>query len=104
MNLKTVLASLAAALVLACFVSPFASQLPDGLDRFGEDHGIAHRASLFWSKAPLAEYSAPFSSLSGLRTGIAGGIGTLLVFATLILGGKLVSLASRKRGSHTAPE
>jgi cobalt/nickel transport protein len=101
MNSKTVLSSLAAALVMACLVSPFASRLPDGLDRFGEDHGLARRVALFWTKAPLAEYSAPFSSFPALRTGIAGGIGTMLVFGTLFLVGKLASSSPfRKRRSE----
>ncbi len=88
---KTLAAGLAASLLLACWISPFASKLPDGLDKFAEDHGIAQKAGRAWKLAPMPDYTAPALFRKGsLATGLAGGIGTLLVFGILSFGGKLL--------------
>ncbi len=95
MNRLFFLSSLAVALLLACFISPMASEMPDGLDKYAEDHAIESRETPLWNRAPMADYAAPFASNERLSTGLAGGIGTLLTFGLLILGGK--ALAARRR-------
>jgi|GEM_PF-5188874 len=98
------LGCLAVALLLACFLSPMASEKPDGLDRFAEDHGIEAGGDPFWTRSPMADYAAPFAASDRLRTGFAGGLGTLLVFGTLLLGGKVVANCPRRKPQPTSPE
>ena len=63
------LLALALAIVLATFVSQFASSKPDGLERVATDHGFVHRATSAgnYGDGPVT------SALYGLG-------GTLLVF------------------------
>ncbi len=91
MKTKFFLFALGAALALACFLSPFASKSPDGLDQFARQHGVEHRATVIWDKAPLAKYTAPMIGNPAIGTGLAGGIGTLIVFGTLFLGGRMLA-------------
>ena len=64
------------ALALALFVSPFAAQWPDGLDKTAERLGFAERAKVLVN-APMPEYQ--IASLGKLSTSIAGAVGTLMV-------------------------
>jgi hypothetical protein len=95
------LSALAVALVLACLLSPFASGKPDGLEWYAEGQGIHEAETPLWQKAPFSDYTASFASHEGVSTGIAGGIGTLLVFAALFLGGKVI--AARNASEQAAP-
>ncbi len=74
---------LAAAVILAAFASPFASSAPDGLEKVADDKGFISLAegSAVWKQAPLADYATPGVESEGTSTGIAGIIGTVLVFA-----------------------
>ncbi|MBO8127129.1 MAG: PDGLE domain-containing protein [Firmicutes bacterium] len=86
---------LGVALVLAVFVSPFASQDPDGLERVAEDLGFSGYA---WGNpvfnSPIPDYTMPGVKSQALATGLAGLAGTLLVFILAVLLGKY--LKSRK--------
>jgi cobalt/nickel transport system permease protein len=68
---------------LALFLSPFASQSPDGLERVAEQAGFAgagsHAAKVLPSP-PLAEYSLPGIGSPAMATALAGLIGTGIVF------------------------
>jgi cobalt/nickel transport system permease protein len=67
---------------LALFLSPFASQLPDGLEKVAETLGIAHRATTH--PAPMADYRIPLLDRLGnttVSTSLAGAIGAILIFA-----------------------
>jgi len=92
--------ALVAALALACFVSPFASEKPDGLDRFAHDHAM--EAAPVWKRAPMEDYGVHFISKAGVSTGLAGGIGTLLVFAFLTLGGRALAFSRKQRATPEA--
>ena len=69
------------ALGLALFVSPFASHLPDGLDHVAGLLGFAGRERQVLAKPPLAGYHLPGVQSPALATALAGGVGTVLMFA-----------------------
>ncbi len=89
------LTGLGLSLLIAFFLSPFASQAPDGLDRVSQDLEFEHKAE----EKPLA-HKLPFASwfeeysLTGvpksLATPLAGLIGTLATFGLAWGIGKLV--------------
>ncbi len=66
---------LGVALVVAAFIAPYASSLPDGLDRAALTLGFAAKARASWP-APLAGYRLPFASSLSLAPALAGLIGT----------------------------
>ena len=68
------------AVAAAAFLSPFASALPDGLDRVAEQLGFAGRAAASWP-APFPDYVLPFRSSPAIATAAAGVVGTLLAGA-----------------------
>lgn len=68
------------ALAIAAFVAPYASTLPDGLDRAADALGFASRAPATWP-APLAGYHLPFASSLSFAPAVAGVIGTLAAAA-----------------------
>jgi cobalt/nickel transport protein len=91
-----VFVGLAIALSIAAFLSPLASQDPDGLDRVAEDLKFNEKAVELpiTGKLPTAqifdEYSLKAVSDEKLSTGIAGILGTLLTFGLTWSVGKLV--------------
>jgi cobalt/nickel transport protein len=73
------------ALAIAALLSPFASSLPDGLDRVATDLGFAHRTD----PQPLARRLPPAQLVEDYRlrgvpqplaTPLAGALGTLLCY------------------------
>lgn len=94
-NRAFVLAGLGTALLIAIFLSPLASQDPDGLDRVAQDLKFEERAA----EAPPA-HKLPFYSwfeeykLRGVpdqvATPLAGLVGTLLTFGVAWGAGKLL--------------
>jgi cobalt/nickel transport system permease protein len=81
--LPTALAGLGVALAVAVFLSPWASELPDGLEFVGAKTGILNDGSQSaWIPAPLADYQIPLPGLRDLKaaTAIVGVVGTLAVF------------------------
>ncbi len=75
---------LGVALAIAAFLAPFASSLPDGLERTAEALGFAGRAQPQWT-APFPDYVIPYLGSSGAAAGVAGLLGTLAV-ATIAWG------------------
>lgn len=81
---KLIIAGLAASLVLAILLSPFASSSPDGLEKVGEDKGfIAKAHSLLTGLIP--DYLFPGVSNEKIATAIAGFLGVLIVFGATYL-------------------
>jgi cobalt/nickel transport system permease protein len=66
---------------LAVFVAPFASPLPDGLEKVAERLGFAGHESTHLVPSPMTDYSVPFLSSAAAGTAIAGIVGTILAFA-----------------------
>jgi cobalt/nickel transport system permease protein len=69
------------ALGLALFVSPLASKWPDGLDWTAEVLGFKEKAVSPTVPAPMPDYQLPWFRWTTLGTSLAGGIGTIVVFA-----------------------
>jgi cobalt/nickel transport protein len=94
-NRAFIIAGLGVALLIAIFLSPFASQDPDGLDRVAQDHKFDHRAA---EDAPSRKL--PFYNIfeeyalrgvpEGVATPLAGLVGTLATFGLAWGIGKLV--------------
>lgn len=81
MDKKEILLWVIAALILAFFISPFASSSPDGLEKVAEDKGFLERGEVepaFIS--PIPDYVWPGVHNQGFATGLAGITGTLIVF------------------------
>lgn len=105
-NRAFVLAGLGAALLIAIFLSPFASSNPDGLDRVSGDLGFDKKAA---EETPARKlpFAAIFDeySLKGVpenvATPLAGLIGTLATFGLAWGMGKLVVRNSNSTGNES---
>lgn len=81
MNRKEIIFGLFAALLLALFISPFASQWPDGLEKVAEDKGFIEKAEVRPAlTAPIPDYVWPGLKNEKLATSLAGVAGTLFIF------------------------
>lgn len=94
-----VAAGLGVALVVAAFVSPFASSDPDGLERVAIDQDFAETAQEPALESPLADYEVPGDS-SPLSTSLAGAAGVLLTFG---VGAVVLVRRKRRRDRHRQP-
>lgn len=94
-NRAFVIAGLGVALLIAIFLSPFASQNPDGLDRVAQDLKFDHKAA---EDAPARKlpFFAVFDEYAlrgvpeGVATPLAGLVGTLATFGLAWGMGKLL--------------
>ena len=90
------------AMLLAAFVSPFASTQPDGLNRVAINKGFDNHAKASAAdSSPLAGYSVqgvPRAKVSKGLSGIAGVLITLAV-AGLLFGGLGLFIRRRSRSS-----
>jgi len=87
-----VLAGLLVSVLLAAFVSPFASQAPDGLEKFAQDHGFAGKGEgrAAWQHPLMPDYKVAGVRSESVGTALAGIAGTLLVFAVAFGAAKLI--------------
>ncbi|MFF9401074.1 energy-coupling factor ABC transporter permease [Streptomyces sp. NPDC014744] len=86
---------LVTALVLAGFVSFYASSSPDGLEKVAADHGIDKKTEEHAAKdSPLADYGVKDVSDARLSGGLAGVIG---VGATVVVGSGVFYVIRRRR-------
>ncbi len=96
---KIILAGILLALVVACFLSPWASSWPDGLERVAGNLGFLKKAEVpgvsVWERSPLPDYKIPGVQSEHWATGLAGLVGTLAIAA---IGWGLARLL-KKRGS-----
>lgn len=94
-NRAFVISGLGVALLVAVFLSPFASSDPDGLDRAAQDHGFEQKAV----EKPLS-HKLPFYQVfeeyqlrgvpETVATPIAGLVGTLVTFGLAWGAGKIL--------------
>lgn len=94
-NRAFVISGLGIALLIAVFLSPFASQDPDGLDRTAQDQGFEKKAA----EEPIA-HKLPFYQVfeeyklrgvpEQVATPAAGLVGTLVVFGLAWGAGKVL--------------
>ncbi len=89
-----VLIGLGICLLLALFVSPFASSKPDGLEQVAQTHGFAEKGGSP-GHAPLRNYSFPGIKNPKVSTALAGFVGTLSIF---FLGFGIAKLVKRQGG------
>ncbi|MDT0437975.1 MULTISPECIES: energy-coupling factor ABC transporter permease [Streptomyces] len=91
---------LVTSLVLAGFVSFYASANPDGLEKVAADHGIDRAAEEHASAdSPLADYGVKDVSDARLSGGLAGVIG---VGATVVTGSAVFWVLRRRRASEAS--
>jgi cobalt/nickel transport system permease protein len=91
---------LAAAVVIALVLSPFASGSPDGLEWAAAKLGFLRESAPAFS-APLAGYSLPGISSDALSTGLAGLFGVLAVFGVALASARIrTSRAVRSQVSN----
>lgn len=84
LNVIFIITGLAIALFLAIFISPFASSDPDGLEKVAEDKGFMEQAEgegvTSWESSPVPDYAVPGIKNEKIATGLAGLIGTVIIF------------------------
>ncbi|MFD7457554.1 MULTISPECIES: energy-coupling factor ABC transporter permease [unclassified Streptomyces] len=98
---KVWLGGLAASLVLAGFVSFYASADPDGLEKVAADHGIDEKAKEHAAAgSPLADYGVEDVDDARLSGGLAGVIG---VGVTVVAGSAVFWAVRRRRDAGTSP-
>jgi cobalt/nickel transport protein len=96
MSKKDIFFWLLAALILAFFISPFASSSPDGLEKVAEDKGFLEKGEVAPAvTSPMPDYAWPGVNRESLATGLAGIFGTLLVFGTAYGIGTIVKVIKR---------
>lgn len=103
-SVRFIAVGLGISLILAFFFSALASSFPDGLEKVIE-RLVAGREIEETGRvpfAPLPEYGFPGVHSEWLSTGIAGVIGTVVVFAAVLFLGK--ALAKRKSSARTGRE
>ncbi len=72
----------AISIILAFFLSPFASSSPDGLERVAEDKGFIHKAEeKVVLNSPIPDYSIPAVKNEILSTSLSGLIGTIITLS-----------------------
>ncbi len=96
-------AALGVALILATFLSPFASPSPDGLEKVTEANGLRHDAvdRPLWAFAIAPDYAAPGVASETMATALSGFAGVLATFGA---GLGLAKWAARRRASATFHE
>ncbi|MGW5368634.1 energy-coupling factor ABC transporter permease [Streptomyces sp. NPDC004009] len=95
------LTGLVTSLVLAGFVSFYASANPDGLEKVAHDQGIDKKTEKHASSdSPLADYGVKDVSDARLSGGLAGVIG---VGVTVVAGSTVFWAVRRRRGSDVSP-
>ena len=99
-----VAAGLAVGLVLAIFVSPFASSSPDGLEKVAAEEGF-EGASLDheFADGPLADYGVEGIDNDKVGTGVAGLIGTVITFGVGLALFGILRVVRRRSPTATAP-
>jgi cobalt/nickel transport protein len=89
---------LGTALLLALFLSPFASTSPDGLEKVAETKGFSDKGESWrlWKHAPFSDYSIPWIKNEKVSTALSGLIGTLAIFLIVMGIGKLMRKSQTK--------
>jgi cobalt/nickel transport system permease protein len=93
---QVAIGGLGAALAVAVFLAPFASEYDDGLEWVGGKLGFMKEEAPILH-APIPDYQLPLPGLQSVKTAtaVAGAVGTITVF--------VVSLGLTRAFSHTAP-
>jgi len=94
-----ILIGLGISLLLALFLSPFASSSPDGLEKVAETKGFAEKGEgwKLWKYAPFPDYAIPWIKNEKVKTSLSGLIGTLAIFFIAFGIGKFIRKAPIKK-------
>ncbi|MEQ8221285.1 MAG: PDGLE domain-containing protein [Candidatus Eremiobacterota bacterium] len=97
-----IIGALIVSVLLALFLSPFASKSPDGLEKVAEDKKFLSggEGQEKW-KAPLPDYTLPGVKHEGLSTSVAGVIGTIITFLLVIIAGFLLKKRGKKQNEES---
>lgn len=93
---KPILVALAAAVGLAALIGPFASSLPDGLEKVAETLGFAAAAAPPPIPGLLSDRAAGWLKSSVVRVGVVGALGTLLAFGFSVFVARLLAPGRRR--------
>ncbi|MGD9014507.1 MAG: PDGLE domain-containing protein [Candidatus Omnitrophota bacterium] len=97
MDKRMILGGLLIALSLAVFVSPFASSLPDGLEKVAEDKDFIDLAEVQpLVSSPIPDYAWPGIKDERLATSVAGLVGTLIICGLGLSLGYLLSAKNKR--------
>ncbi len=90
---------LGVSLLLALLLSPFASPLPDGLEKVAEEKGFSDKGESwkFWKYAPFSDYAIPWIKNEKISTAVSGLIGTLAIFLIALGIGKSIRKVRTKK-------
>jgi hypothetical protein len=89
-----------AALAIAAFLAPFASQFPDGLEAVAQRQGFIEHGST-WSNALLADYEFQLPrSWQALSVSLAGVVGTIAVATIALMFGRMLKSRSSPAIRH----
>ncbi|HSB04037.1 MAG TPA: PDGLE domain-containing protein [Thermodesulfobacteriota bacterium] len=90
---------LGVSLLVALFLSPFASSSPDGLEKVAETKGFRERGEgwKLWTHAPLTDYAVPWIKNEKVSTALSGLLGTLAIFFIAFGIGKLMRTSPWKK-------
>jgi cobalt/nickel transport protein len=100
---RFLLAGLLVSLLLAVFVSFYASSSPDGLEKVAEDIGFIESAEPHAIEdSPLADYGVSGVDNDRLSVGLAGAIGVLLTAGVAFGGFMLLARKSKGREHQDA--
>jgi cobalt/nickel transport protein len=81
MSKKEIIAGLIIALIVAFFLSPLASSLPDGLERVAKDQGFIEAGDrVSQGIAPAPDYVFPGIKNKKLAVSLSGVLGTVIIF------------------------
>ncbi len=85
-------------LLLALFLSPFASPDPDGLEKVAEMKGFSEKGEglKLWQYAPFSDYAIPWIKNEKVSTALSGLIGTLAIFFIVLGIGRLIKKSPPK--------
>lgn len=108
-NRLWILTGLGSALVIAVFLSPFASSDPDGLDRVSQDLKFDHNAieQPLSHQLPFRHFFEEYAAKgvpAAIATPLAGLVGTLATFGLAWGIGKLVIPSDPKAPPETVPD
>jgi cobalt/nickel transport protein len=83
---------LGVALLVALFLSPFASTSPESLEKIAEAKRVSEttKAWKFWKYAPFSDYTLPWVKNTKISTALSGLAGTLAIFSITIGIAKLI--------------
>jgi cobalt/nickel transport protein len=75
-----------AVILLAVFISPWASSSPDGLEKVAEEKGFSGKAQTdepAWEHSPMKDYAVPGINSEKASTGISGLIGVIITLVVM---------------------